>query len=94
VCRSARSASDRPPRAFIAWVACFYNPPSFVTGIFGINFEEIRGTQVSTCVCFATLCLVLAATFTGFALHRSSSDDVGIGEDSLRGTLSWASCTT
>jgi len=55
----------------VTWLAFFYVPLSFVTGIFGMNVREINGSPISVWVCFVALAVVLAMTAIGFATYQT-----------------------
>jgi Mg2+ and Co2+ transporter CorA len=51
-------------------LAFIYVPLSFVTGIFGMNVQQINGTGLSIWVCFVALAIIVVLTGTIFwALH-------------------------
>ncbi|KAK0291923.1 hypothetical protein LTR91_003625 [Friedmanniomyces endolithicus] len=55
----------------VAYLAFFYIPLAFVTGVFGMNIKEINGSPLSIWVCVVTLAVTIAVTAAGFLFYRS-----------------------
>ncbi|KAK0820602.1 hypothetical protein LTR75_001480 [Friedmanniomyces endolithicus] len=55
----------------VAYLAFFYVPLAFVTGVFGMNIKEINGSPLSIWVCVVTLAVTIAVTAAGFLVYRS-----------------------
>jgi len=55
----------------VAYLAFFYVPHAFFTGVFGMNIKEINGSPLSIWVCVVTLAVTIAVTAAGFLFYRS-----------------------
>ncbi|KAK0346641.1 hypothetical protein LTR59_002566 [Friedmanniomyces endolithicus] len=55
----------------VAYLAFFYVPFAFVTGVFGMNIKEINGSPLSIWVCIVTLAVTIALTAAGFLVYRN-----------------------
>lgn len=70
--RDSQLSIEQSQRATrLTQLAFIYVPLSFVTGIFGMNVQEISATGLSIWVCFVTLAIIVALTVSIFCVLHS-----------------------
>ncbi|KAK5134758.1 hypothetical protein LTR08_006133 [Meristemomyces frigidus] len=76
--RDSQTSIQQSRRGTVLTVLAFiYVPLSFITGIFGMNIEEVNGSPLKVWVCFVALGVVIGTTALGYAIywtarHRSN----------------------